>query len=112
MKGLIGLVAVLAVLGLAMAFTKPTEADFESALEARLLAQIDAADPGAMADPVEAILTATCKMGREQCAQLIRSLISLDYEDKVLFARARVSLGETESSTCYGVLTRIFCSEG
>ncbi|TCO72103.1 hypothetical protein [Rhodovulum euryhalinum] len=111
MKGLVGLVAALAILGLAMAFTKPTDADFEAALEAQLLARIDAADPEAQADPVEAILMATCKMGREQCAQLIRALISLDYEDKVLFSRARVTLGDAQGTTCTGILTRIFCNE-
>lgn len=111
MKGLLGLVAVLAVLGLAMAFTKPTQADFEAALEAQLLARIDAADPEATEDPVEALLTATCKMGREQCARVIRSLIALDYEDRVLYSRARVSLGDEAGATCTGALTRIFCSE-
>lgn len=111
MRTFLGLVAVLAILGLAMAFTKPTEADFEAALEAQLLARIDAADPGAQSDPVEAILTATCKMGRSDCARLIRAMISLDYEDMVLFSRARVALGDARSATCYGVLTRILCSE-
>lgn len=111
MKGLVWLVALLAVLGLAMAFTKPTETDFEAALEAQLLARIDAADPAAAEQPVEAILMATCKMSRSQCAQLIRSLISLDYEDKVLFSRAQVELGDAERRECYGVLTRIFCRE-
>ncbi|MGC9419623.1 MAG: hypothetical protein ACP5EN_11705 [Rhodovulum sp.] len=112
MKGLIGLVAALGVLGLVLAFTKPTEADFEAAIEAQLLARIDAADPEASSDPVEALLTATCKMGREQCAQLIRAMMELDYEDRVLFSQARVSMGEAESATCYGVLTRIFCNRG
>ncbi|MCO8145019.1 DUF4359 domain-containing protein [Rhodovulum tesquicola] len=111
MKGLAGLIAVLALGALVMAFTKPTEADFEAALEARLLARIDAADPEAAADPVEAILLATCKLGRTQCAQLIRSLIALDYEDKVLFSRAEVRLGDTDSATCIGAFTRIFCTE-
>ncbi|SIO55553.1 hypothetical protein SAMN05444722_3509 [Rhodovulum sp. ES.010] len=111
MKGIVGIVAVLAMLGLALAFTKPTEADFEAALEAQLLERIDAADPEATADPVEALLTATCKMGREECARIIRSLISLDYEDRVLYSRARVSLGEEAGASCTGVLTRIFCSE-
>ncbi|GAA0302646.1 hypothetical protein [Rhodovulum strictum] len=111
MKGLAGLIAVLALGALAMAFTKPTQAAFEAQLEARLLARIDAADPEAAADPVEAILLTTCKLGRAQCAQLIRSLIALEYEDKVLFSRAEVRLGNAESASCIGALTRIFCTE-
>ncbi|MBL3569414.1 hypothetical protein DSD19_19080 [Rhodovulum sp. BSW8] len=111
MKGLLGLIAVLAVAGLALAFTKPTEADFEAALETQLLDRIDRAEPDMQSNPASAVLLATCKLGRTQCAELIRSMISLDYRDKVLFAVADVSLGGREGGVCYGAATRIFCRE-
>lgn len=112
MKGLSWLVGLLAVIGLGLAFTKPTETDFEAELEARLLAQIDAADVSADDDPFAAILTATCKAGPAQCAQIIRALMTLDYEDKVLFSRARVGMGSGAGAECIGVATRIFCRKG
>ncbi|MBL3608709.1 hypothetical protein [Rhodovulum sulfidophilum] len=111
MRGLLGLIALLAVAGLGLAFTKPTEAAFEAALEARLLDRIDRADPEAEDNPASAVLLATCKLGRAQCAELIGSMISLDYADKVLFSQADVSLGGRSYGVCYGAATQIFCRE-
>jgi len=109
MRRLVLFVAILAVLGLALAFTKPTEAQFEAELETRLVAQIDSAKVDRDGDPARAVLVATCKMGPSQCAQLIRSLASVEYEDDVLFSRARIGLGDRPAATCIGILTRIFC---
>jgi hypothetical protein len=109
MTRLLFLGAAIAVLGLVLAFTKPTEARFQAELEARLLSQIDATELDGGEDPARAVLLATCKMSRTQCAQLIGSLATIDYADHVLFSRARIGLGDRTAADCIGVLTQILC---
>lgn len=109
MRSLVALILLGAVLALGAAFTKPTEPDFTARIEARLLAQIDAAQIDAEADPARAVLLTACKLGRNQCVQVLRAMMTIDYEDKVLYSRAKVATGAGQPAICYGLFTKIVC---
>lgn len=110
MRSLIALVLLGAGLALAMAFTKPTEQDFVAEIEARLIAQIDAAEIDAEGDPARAVLLTACKLGRTQCVKVLRTMLALEYEDKVLYSRATISTGGGAPAACYGLFTKILCT--
>ncbi|WP_420010379.1 hypothetical protein [Tateyamaria sp.] len=103
-----GFAAILAAILFA---TNPTEADVGAQIEAQVLEQIDAANVDEIADPVESMLVATCKLGRRQCASLIRNLISVEYTDNVLFSQVSAQLGNGPATSCIGILTRLLCRD-
>ncbi|MGB7243943.1 MAG: hypothetical protein WBC93_17900 [Sulfitobacter sp.] len=100
---------LLAVLAAGAFATNPTRADFETEIELTLQNSIDAADVNDGGDAASAILIATCKISRNQCANLIRSLMKVDYQDRMFFSTAKVEMGQDSSASCIGLLTRIIC---
>ncbi|TCP63042.1 hypothetical protein EV663_101307 [Rhodovulum bhavnagarense] len=79
-------------------------------IEARLLTQIDAARIDEETDPPRAVLLAACKLGRGQCVQVLRSMLSVTYEDRVLYSRVTVETAGGEPATCLGLFTKIVCT--
>ncbi|MBK1636969.1 hypothetical protein [Rhodovulum adriaticum] len=110
MRTLLTLIVLVVGLALAAAFTKPTEPDFTAQLETWLMAQIDAAEIDSETDPARAALLAACKLGRSQCVQVLRAMIEVEYEDRVLYSRATVTTGRQDPAICYGLFTKIVCT--
>lgn len=108
MRGLILCLLCLIVVGGLFA-TNPRPADFEAEVEAQITHAIAQADPNKMQDELSAVVLTTCQLGGLACAQVLRSLMTIDVKDRVLFSTAAVSLGESDAVTCYGVLTRVMC---
>jgi hypothetical protein len=102
-------ILLLAGIAIAMVVTNPSRADVDVEIQNQLLTRIDDLDPGTNQDPVIQLIFSTCKFGRNACATFIKSLLSVKHEDKILYSKITVSLGNEEPQLCYGALTRVIC---
>ncbi|MEP4198658.1 MAG: hypothetical protein ABJL99_23795 [Aliishimia sp.] len=108
MRGLILFLLLLIVVGGLFA-TNPPAAAFETEVETQLTNAISKADPGALGDDLSAVILTTCQLGGSACARVLRSFMTIEIEDNVLFSRGTVRLGDGDPTTCYGILTRVIC---
>lgn len=103
------ILVVLVILAVAAFATNPSRADVEAEIEARLLSEIDAFDPASQNDPVLQLISGACQLGRNACAGFIRSLMDVQYEDRILYSAITVTFGNDVAKSCVGVLTRVLC---
>ncbi|THH37162.1 hypothetical protein E4Z66_09550 [Aliishimia ponticola] len=108
MRALI-LVALLAIAAGALFATSPNRAMFEAQVEEQIVAQIEAMDPNDAEDEATRLLLTGCKFGASGCARLVRSLMDIRWEDRVLYSTATLRLGQGDPLRCYGLLNKIIC---
>ncbi|MCO6383901.1 MAG: hypothetical protein JXQ91_12275 [Vannielia sp.] len=108
MRKIIWLIAILAIAGLAAAFTKPSEADVEAELKALFLQRLASTNPSAQQDGGAFALTLMCKADQDACYEIVRAGLDVNYDDRTLYAAIDVS-GFGEDIRCYGAFTRFFC---
>lgn len=109
MRGLVWLVALLALAGVVAAFTKPSEADVEAELKARFLDRLAATNPNEAENGGTFALTLMCKADQEACYSIVRRGLEVRYDDRKVYATIDVA-GFGKSVSCYGVFTRIYCA--
>ena len=102
-------VLTLALAG-ALFMTKPTLADFEAEVQAQLAEEITQSDPDAMSDTALALVANACKAGPAFCASVIARMMQIEYTDNLVYAQARIQLGNREAARCFGILSRVLCS--
>lgn len=105
------LILTLAILGGAAFFTKPTQAETDAELRVVLRDAITAGEIANSGDAASALLLAACRADAAACANLVRTLLNVTYEDRTLYARVGVS-GFGRQATCYALYTRLFCPGG
>lgn len=103
------LIVLLSIAAGALFATSPTRAVFKAEIESKIASRIAEMDPNAAEDDVTRLLLTTCKLGEAGCARLIRSLMDVEFENRVLYSKARLQLGREDPITCYGVLNKVIC---
>ena len=103
-------IVLVVVLALASLVTNPSQADVEAEIETRLLAKIDAYDPGTGSDPVLQLIAGACQLGRTACAGFIRSLMDVQMEDRWFYSAITIRFGRDQSKSCIGTFTKVPCN--
>jgi len=104
----IALVCLVALL-VAAFVTKPSEADIDRMLRERIAAEIESGaglDPN---DPAARIALGLCRVNQATCVELLRRVVSVEYEDELLYARINADLPGKGPHTCIGAFTRVVC---
>lgn len=109
---LVGKLGFLVLAGGAVALwaTKPSEAEVEEQLAATVKTRIVNQKIDAN-DPVGAIFGIGCRFGLDECYRLLREGMTVDYEDKWLFATVAIEMREGERLQCYGALGQLYCPD-
>lgn len=102
-------VVVVIVLGLAALLTNPSQNEVEAQIEARLLAEIDAFDPGTQQEPVLHLIAGACQLGRSACAGFIRSLMDVQMDDRWFYSTIDIRFGRDHAQSCIGVFSKVVC---
>ena len=107
LSGKLGFLVLAGTAG-ALWATKPSEAEVEAQLAAAVKARIVNQKIDA-SDPVGAIFGIGCRFGLDECYRLLRGSMTVDYEDRWLFATVAVEMREGERLQCYGALGQLYC---
>lgn len=107
------LILIVLLLGLAaaMVITNPDRNDVDAEVEAQLLSSIDALDTSANQDPTVKLIFNTCKLSRNACVKVMKSLVSVTVDDKIVYSNITVQFGNEAPIQCYDALTRVICPD-
>ena len=106
-SGTFAFFGVVAVAG-ALFATKPTSAEVERLVED--LVKTEIVQTKAQKDnPIGNLVALGCKFGPDECYQLLRQGMRINYQDMLVVARVSVQSGRKKPLECVGVLTQLYC---
>ncbi|KUF09321.1 hypothetical protein [Pseudoponticoccus marisrubri] len=104
------LAGMIVMAGLGALVTKPSVEAAEAELQ-RQVTQAVANERLQEAQALDAALLLACRLDPQTCYSVLRSGITLSYEDRLLYARVDLD-GFGLTATCYGLYTRFLCPGG
>jgi hypothetical protein len=102
---------LLAGLAMGLVITNPSREDVDAEIQSQLMVQIDQFEANADQDPTIQLIVKTCKLSRSACANFISSFVEVGFEDKLIYSKVTLTLGNKEPVTCFGALSRLVCPE-
>lgn len=86
--------------------TKPTKAEIERMFRDELIAEVQSAQPG---DIAQFGLLWICRSNMAECTELLRAMFRVEVEDQVLWQRVTFTVGRGDPLHCLGVLNQTYC---
>jgi hypothetical protein len=106
---LVAIVAILLLVGIAAAATRPGPAAFDAMLADAIRARIANTDIGANEDDaIGTIALAACKLRPTDCIEIVRQTLDVTFDEGLFVTRATVR-GLSREASCIGAFTRFFC---
>ncbi|MBD3765340.1 MAG: hypothetical protein IE927_11610 [Rhodobacterales bacterium] len=110
MRLFLALVALLGLLALAAAVTRPGPAEFDATLDRAIRDKVANTDVGDQGDPFATIALVGCKLRPSDCVRLVREMLDVTFDEGAFVTRVTVR-GFDREATCTGVFGRFFCRE-
>lgn len=110
MRLILILLAVVALVAVAAAFTRPGPAEFDAMLDTAIRDRVANTDLDSSGEALPTLALAACKLRPSDCVALVREALDVRFDEGVFVTRVAVE-GLRHSTTCTGVFGRFFCDK-
>lgn len=108
MRLILILAAIVVLIALAAAVTRPGPAEFDAMLDQAIRARVASTDLEAGGDTLPTLALAACKLRPSDCVAVVRQALDIRVDERAFTTRVTVQ-GFRRSTTCTGVFGRFFC---
>jgi hypothetical protein len=102
------LAALVVLVALAAAVTRPGPAEFDAMLDEAIRTRVANADLEARGDALPTLALAACKLRPSDCVAVVRQALDIHFDEGAFTTRVTVE-GFRRSTTCTGAFGRFFC---
>lgn len=111
MRLILILAAIVVLVALAAAVTRPGPAAFDAMLDQAIRTRVANTDLQAGGDALPTLALAACKLRPSDCVAVVRQALDVRFEERAFTTRVTVE-GFRRSTTCTGAFGRFFCRGG
>lgn len=108
MRLILILAALVVLVALAAAVTRPGPAEFDAMLDEAIRARVANTDLEAGGDALPTLALAACKLRPSDCAAVVRQALDIRVDERAFTTHVTVE-GFRRSTTCTGAFGRFFC---
>jgi hypothetical protein len=108
MRLILILAAIIILVALAAAVTRPGPAEFDAMLDEVIRTRVANADLEAGGDALPTLALAACKLRPTDCVAVVRQALDVRFDERAFTTRVTVE-GFRRSTTCTGAFGRFFC---
>lgn len=108
MRLLLILAAIVVLVALAAAVTRPGPAEFDAMLDEAIRTRVADTDLETGGDALPTLALAACKLRPSECVAVVRQALDVRFDERAFTTRVTVE-GFRRSTTCTGAFGRFFC---